>query len=52
MRLFAAVAILGMAATSVEGGLYTSDVVALNSRNWKQVLNSPHGWFINFCREG
>jgi len=48
--LVAALTIL--AATSVQGRMYTSDVVALNSGNWQQVLDSPHGWFINFCREG
>jgi len=31
---------------------FTSTVVALTPKNFKQhVVNSPHVWFINVCRQ-
>jgi hypothetical protein len=55
MARLVALAALGfvLLAQTAEGrNPFTSDVVALNSGNWKEVLESPQGWFINFCREG
>ena len=31
---------------------YTSNVIALTPRNFKQLKNSPHVWFVNVCRVG
>ena len=32
---------------------FSSNVVALTSKNWKEeVLDYPHGVFINICRQG
>lgn len=32
---------------------FSSNVVALTSKNWqKEVIDSPHGVFINICRNG
>ena len=30
----------------------SSNIIQLNSRNWKQLEKSPHTWFVNFCRAG
>jgi hypothetical protein len=47
--LLSVAALVGLA----NAGLFTADVVQLTSSNWKkEVLNSPHAWFINVCREG
>lgn len=29
---------------------FNSDVVALTPKNWKELENSPHAWFVNVCR--
>jgi len=29
---------------------FSSNVVALTPKNFKQVLDSPHAWFVNVCR--
>ena len=35
------------------GNPFTSDVIELTSSNWKkEVMASPHAYFVNFCREG
>jgi len=31
---------------------YSSDVVMLTSKNWQEMLDSPHGYFLNVCRDG
>ena len=35
------------------GNPFTSDVIELTASNWKkEVMDSPHAYFVNFCREG
>jgi len=29
---------------------FDSDVIALTPKNWKDLENSPHAWFVNICR--
>jgi len=31
---------------------FDRNVIMLDSSGWKKMLASPHGWFINFCRQG
>ena len=30
----------------------SSNIIQLNSKNWKDLEKSPHTWFVNFCRQG
>lgn len=45
------VALLAVAAAAHASNPFTSNVVALTPSNFKQVINSPHVWFINVCRQ-
>ena len=40
------------AATTVSNAGFSSNVVSLNPKTWKELEKSPHTWFVNFCREG
>ncbi len=31
---------------------FSSNVVALTPKNWKELEKSPHAWFVNICRAG
>jgi hypothetical protein len=31
---------------------YNSDVLVMDKNNWQDMLDSPHGYFINVCRQG
>ena len=31
---------------------FSSNVVELTPKNWKQLEKSPHVWFVNICRQG
>jgi len=50
--LTSVVVIMTTFSTVYGGNPFTKDVVELTSSNWKTVIDSPQGWFINFCREG
>jgi len=50
--LIAAAALVGGAAAR-GGSPFSSNVVALTAKNWKQeVEESPHAVFVNICRQG
>jgi len=53
---FLVVAAVAVAATllgKASAALFSSNVVALTSSNWKeQVLENPHMVLVNICREG
>jgi hypothetical protein len=50
MRASYAALIATLAATA--SAQYNSDVLLMNANNWKDMLDSPHGYFINVCRQG
>ena len=50
LAMCAAVATLGGGADAANP--YTSNVIALTPKNFKQLKNSPHVWFVNVCRVG
>ena len=31
---------------------FTSNVVALTNKNFRELEKSPHVWFVNICRSG
>ena len=37
--------------TTIASNPFSSNVVALNPRNFKQLVDSPHVWFVNVCRQ-
>jgi len=52
---FGFAALVGVFASiyGVEGGGFSSNVVMLNSRNWRrEVEDSGHAVFVNVCRSG
>lgn len=49
----ALITLLATVAVVVEAGNpFSSNVVALTPKNWKQLEESPHAWFVNVCRQG
>ena len=42
-----------VAMSPAEAHFYDRNVVMLDRESWKdQLLASPHGWFVNVCRQG
>lgn len=33
-------------------GTAQANLIQLTKNNWNEMLESPHGWFVNVCREG
>lgn len=54
IKVFGIVALLAPSLAGVlGGGGFSSNVVMLNSRNWRrEVEESGHAVFINICRQG
>ena len=56
MARIAALALICAALTSTVGvdasNPFTSNVINLTPKNFKQLKNSPHVWFVNVCRVG
>ena len=51
--VIASVVVLFVADVAKASNPFSSNVVALTSKNWKEeVLDYPHGVFINICRQG
>ena len=48
----AALLLLSLGATARGANPFSSNVVALTPKNWKQLEKSPHVWFVNICRIG
>ena len=52
-RLLVLASALLVAAVVNAGNPFSSNVVALTARNWRQeVEESPHAVFVNICRQG
>lgn len=51
-RVTTALVLLGALCATEASNPYTSNVVALTPKNFKQLRNSPHVWFVNVCRAG
>ena len=42
---------LAFAAVATASNPFSSNVIALTPKNFKQLENSPHTWFVNVCRQ-
>jgi hypothetical protein len=51
-RLPAALLMLSLVGTACGASPFSSNVVELTPKNWKQLEKSPHVWFVNICRQG
>ena len=50
---FHVITLTAIVALANAGNPFTSDVIELTASNWKkEVMDSPHAYFVNFCREG
>ena len=47
-----ALLLLCLAGTAYSASPFSSNVVELTPKNWKQLEKSPHVWFVNICRQG
>lgn len=45
------VSLLMLVASACASNPFNSDVIALTPKNFKEVLESPHAWFVNVCRQ-
>jgi hypothetical protein len=43
---------LGALMLATASAQYNGDVLMMNAESWKEMLESPHGYFINVCRQG